>query len=122
MTRALYHVRFPGCAALIRAAFPLRLRDLRRATWRHVAVRAICLSFGLAFPLAASWIYRRVEDLLGVPAAERTPAPLGQGGSGLDAESAWLGRVAVTYCRSPVVRAISTDQRPQPQAGLRPDG
>jgi hypothetical protein len=122
MTRAPYHVRFPSCAAVMRPVFPLRPRDLRRATWRHAALRAICLSVGLAFPLATSWIYQRVEEPLGVPAAERTPASLGQGGDGLDPESAWLGRVAGTYCRSPVVRVISTDQRPQPQARTRPDG
>jgi hypothetical protein len=88
MTRALYHVGFPSCAALVGAAFPFRLRDLRRASWRHVALRAICMSF---------WIYRRVEDLLGVPAAERTPG-------------------------APIVRAISTDQQSQPQAVPRSDG
>jgi hypothetical protein len=70
MSSVLYNVGFPICAALIWAAFALKLRDLRRAAWRDAALRAICVSFGcagLAFTVAAPWVYRRVDELVGVP-------------------------------------------------------
>jgi hypothetical protein len=47
MTRALDNVGFPRLRR-DRAAFAFRLRDLRRATWRHAALRASCMSFGCA--------------------------------------------------------------------------
>ena len=70
MTSVLYNVGFPICAALIWAAFLFKLRDLRRAAWRDAALWAICVCFGcagVAFTTAAPWVYRRVDELLGVP-------------------------------------------------------
>ncbi len=59
----------------------------------------------------------------GSPAArERTPAPLGQRDGDLDTETAWLGRVAVAYSRSPVVRAVLAGQQAQWQEVHRADG
>jgi hypothetical protein len=70
MSSVLYNVGFPLCAALIWAAFAFKLRDLYRSGWRDAALLAICVCFGaagVAFTVAAPWVYRRVDELLGVP-------------------------------------------------------
>jgi hypothetical protein len=56
------------------------------------------------------------------PTKGPTSAPWGQGGGDLDTESAWLGRVAVAYRRSLIVRAVLTDQQAQQQAVHHPHG
>jgi hypothetical protein len=57
------------------------------------------------------------------PATAPTPAASGQGGGDLDTESAWLGRIAVAYRRSPIVQAIlAADQQAQWQTVQRSDG
>lgn len=68
MIDLLYNVLFPLCAVMAWSACLYKLRDLRRDR-RNPTLRALCAAIAfpaLAFTLAPSWIYLRVDRMLGV--------------------------------------------------------